>query len=173
MARECDECDSPPEPACELFGTSDCSFKRSSTFALEWTAKTAVLSVAPPDSPALCVLRRTEEGNGKMIVNICRGADSRWSVYVDGRMVPISPCRQRRSAILLAERRATSTAKRCQPAQDGCKRGGDPMTISYDPAITRAQKSQALIFPGASQQGADGAAKTRAGRGKSGIAVPI
>ena len=37
-----------------------------------------------------------------MIVNICRGADSRWSVYMDGRMVPISPCRQRRSAILLA-----------------------------------------------------------------------
>ena len=37
-----------------------------------------------------------------MIVNICRGADSRWSVYVDGRMAPISACRQRRSAILLA-----------------------------------------------------------------------
>lgn len=27
VARECDECDSPPDPACELFGTSDCSFK--------------------------------------------------------------------------------------------------------------------------------------------------
>ena len=37
-----------------------------------------------------------------MIVNICRGADSRWSVYVDGHMAPISACRQRRSAILLA-----------------------------------------------------------------------
>lgn len=37
-----------------------------------------------------------------MIINICRGADERWLVYVDGRMAPISPCRQRRSAILLA-----------------------------------------------------------------------
>lgn len=37
-----------------------------------------------------------------MIVNICRDANARWIVSVDEKIVPILPCRCRRSAILLA-----------------------------------------------------------------------
>lgn len=113
VARECDDCDELPSPACELFGTSDCSFKDPPPCARVDRKDGRPVRWYRADSPALAFFDKKKEETPPIcsISDIATDGVRAWlrMIYQD---------RDRQAVEALRDSQATSLDDRVQAALD-------------------------------------------------------
>ena len=113
VARECDECDSPPEPSCELFETAECSFKDPPPCARVDRKDGRPVRWYRADSPALAFFDKKKEETPPIcsISDIATDGVRAWlrMIYQD---------RDRQAVEALCDSQATSLDDRVQAAMD-------------------------------------------------------